>query len=519
MAPSSRPKWIHTLEDAVAHYRHVPPAELPTDEQLEFRRRLVEAAWKTNDMKPARFSLVQCNFLQPNEGKHLLEEASRVFGREIAEAADLCALMKEQKFQEISMGKPQGGFFHVYPKFRQSDLEHLFDAIRQLRDGQRPARTMDDCDEEPLELDDGLEKRERFSGEFFRSALRPLVPRCSRPPAAAVGRAGGPRGGRVGRAGVRAGLGGREHAGRGRGRLLSAAAGLPTARRGGRTGGAGRGCARPLRVPRALRDGRPLRGRPRGVRADADPPLRPPAARRRRGGRPAVRRRARRPHRPPAARLQRAAGRPVRGRAAVRVRLDAGGRPLLLRLRGLPELHDGGPGVCGMPVAADGRTGRRRVAASLLGGMRPDFKPLADRPFARVLCRCVEPLAGRPADECLQIVGSMQRVRLWGESSGERAAFGSTAPTGTGGYSLGHFYDVYVLGSRLDEWIFELRAHPAREVPGPRAVAYLDRLEAAYRQAPAHYSRTYVLPDRPPPPIRVLEIIEDPMPASDDEAE
>ncbi|KAI6234254.1 hypothetical protein M3Y99_00821400 [Aphelenchoides fujianensis] len=462
MAPSGRPKWIHTLEDAVAHYRHVPPAELPSDEQLE-----------------ARFSLVQCNFLQPNEGKHLLEaspdEASRVFGREIAEAADLCALMKEQKFQEISMGKPQGGFFHVYPKFRQSDLEHLFDAIRQLRDGQRPARTMDDCDEEPLELDDGLEKRERFS------AARPPPPsdeREDRVVDAWVVRAFA-RGSAVVNT------------------LAEGAGGCFLLRRGFRL--------RDEAVGRAALDV--------GARVRFVCPARSAT-----GGRfvaDLVEYAPMQIHR--YARLLRGVG-------------EAAGRLFVDELGALTA-HPAGdsnvpPGVqfvgglrfafgwtragvrcsfgfagflnytmedlafAGCPWPLTGGRGGVEWRHRFSGGMRPDFKPLADRPFARVLCRCVEPLAGRPADECLQIVGSMQRVRLWGESSGERAAFGSTAPTGTGGYSLGHFYDVYVLGSRLDEWIFELRAHPAREVPGPRAVAYLDRLEAAYRQAPAHYSRT-----------------------------
>ncbi|KAI6234306.1 hypothetical protein M3Y99_00811800 [Aphelenchoides fujianensis] len=173
----------------------------------------------------------------------------------------------------------------------------------------------------------------------------------------------------------------------------------------------------------------------------------------------------------------------------------------------------------GCPWPLTGGRGGVEWRHRFAGGQRPDFKPLTDRPFAQVLCRCVEPLEGRPADERLQIVGSMQRVRLWGESSGQRAVFGSAAPAGTGGYTRGHFYDVYVLGSRLDECIFELRGHPAREVPGPRAVACLNRLEAAYRQAPAHYSRTYVPPDQLPPPMRILEIVEDPVPASDEEAE
>ncbi|KAI6239866.1 hypothetical protein M3Y99_00518600 [Aphelenchoides fujianensis] len=467
MAPSGRPKWIHTLEDAVAHYRAVPPAELPADEQLE--------------------------------------EATRVFGREIADGADLCALMKEQKFQEISMGQPQGGFFQVYPHFRQSDLERLFAAIRQLRDGHRPARTMGDSEEEPLELDGDLEKRERFS------AARPPPPSDER------------EGGRLEAWVVRAFARGSAVVNT----LAEGASGCFLLRRGFRLNGEAVGRA-------ALDAG----ARVRFVSF----------ARSATGGRfvaDIVEYAPMQIHR--YARLLRGVG-------------EAAGRLFVDELGALADLPAGDsnvpPGVqfvgglrfafgwtragvrCsvglggflnytmedvvfgGCPWPLTGGRGGVEWQHRFAGGERPNFKPFCDRPFVRVLCRCVEALEGRPADECLQIVGSMQRVRLWGESSGERAAFGSAASSGAGGYTRGHFYDVYVLSSRLDEWIFELRGRPARrEVPGPRAVAYLDRLEAAYRHAPAHYSRTYVPPDQPPPPMRILEIIEDPLPASDDEAD
>ncbi|KAI6195861.1 hypothetical protein M3Y94_01038700 [Aphelenchoides besseyi] len=135
MAPPGRPNYRRKGNEVVDFYRRLPKNELPSDEELEFRRRLCEIVWKVNGMKPAVLTTCRTAYFFEYNRAELFEDASKAFGLECKDGKSLMEHMDGQQIQEVSIGKPRPGQFYFYLHFNLEIVDRLHKNIREIRDG------------------------------------------------------------------------------------------------------------------------------------------------------------------------------------------------------------------------------------------------------------------------------------------------------------------------------------------------------------------------------------------------
>ncbi|KAI6193209.1 hypothetical protein M3Y96_00994200 [Aphelenchoides besseyi] len=117
MAPPGRPDFRRKSNEIVDLYRRMPKSELPSDDELEFRRRLCEIVWKVNGMKPAVLTTCRTLYFHEYNQTELFDDATKAFGLKCEDGNSLMKHMDAQQIGEFSIGTPRLGQFYFYLHF------------------------------------------------------------------------------------------------------------------------------------------------------------------------------------------------------------------------------------------------------------------------------------------------------------------------------------------------------------------------------------------------------------------
>ncbi|KAI6170162.1 hypothetical protein M3Y98_01210900 [Aphelenchoides besseyi] len=135
MAPPGRPDFRRKSNEIVDLYRRMPKSELPSDDELEFRRRLCEIVWKVNGMKPAVLTTCRTLYFHEYNQTELFDDATKAFGLKCEDGNSLMKHMDAQQIGEFSIGTPRLGQFYFYLHFNLNVVDRLHKNIRKIRDG------------------------------------------------------------------------------------------------------------------------------------------------------------------------------------------------------------------------------------------------------------------------------------------------------------------------------------------------------------------------------------------------